>query len=65
MYGRVWEMSPIIKPSSTKNKKQNWSIAWGKSEQKITAPSPRDLLFFQGVGRDGKVLPKAEKSSKG
>ncbi|KAI3319490.1 hypothetical protein HD806DRAFT_261449 [Xylariaceae sp. AK1471] len=62
IYGRVWEMSPIM----TKNPlKQKWSVAWGKNEQRISAPSTKDLIFFQGVGRDGKVLPKAEKSSMG
>jgi hypothetical protein len=45
--------------------KRNWSVAWGRNEQKISAPSTKDLLFFQGVGKDGRVLSKARESSMG
>ncbi|KAI8626524.1 hypothetical protein F5Y19DRAFT_219298 [Xylariaceae sp. FL1651] len=56
IYRRVWQMSPIIEKSNKQNK-QSWSVTWGGDQHKISAPSSRDLLFFQGVGKDG-LLPK-------
>ncbi|GAP86962.1 putative acetate non-utilizing protein mitochondrial [Rosellinia necatrix] len=61
IYGRIWTMSPRIKASP---KTQKWSVTWGKNEEKISVPSARDLLFFQGVANDGSVLPKARTASK-
>ncbi|KAI0411125.1 hypothetical protein F5X98DRAFT_64259 [Xylaria grammica] len=59
MYGRIWAMSPIMEKNP---KNEKWTVSWGGSERKISAPSIRDLLFFQGVTDDGKIL-KAGSSS--
>ncbi|KAK5633723.1 hypothetical protein RRF57_009437 [Xylaria bambusicola] len=60
IYGRIWNMSPLMqqKPETKK-----WSVSWGKEEDRISAPSPRDLLFFEGVADDGSVLNGAEQPS--
>ncbi|KAI0532264.1 hypothetical protein GGR58DRAFT_188614 [Xylaria digitata] len=57
IYGRIWTMSPVVQKHPGN---QKWSVSWGKSERRISAPSTRDLMFFQGVANDGGVLPKAE-----
>ncbi|KAI1200633.1 hypothetical protein F5X97DRAFT_292412 [Nemania serpens] len=64
IYGRIWNMSPIIRPSHG-GKGKKWSVSWGENEQKISAPSKRDLLFFQGVANNGQLLAEAGASSKG
>ncbi|KAI1738653.1 hypothetical protein F4680DRAFT_164488 [Xylaria scruposa] len=62
IYSRIWNMSPIMKRNP---KNQKWSVSWGEHERKISTPSTRDLVFFQGVTQQGRVLPKKELSSKG
>ncbi|KAI1299567.1 hypothetical protein F5Y03DRAFT_248376 [Xylaria venustula] len=61
LYGRIWNMSPVIQKNPGKQKP---SISWGGNERRISPPSARDLVFFQGVAKDGTVLPKAQTSSK-
>ncbi|KAI0967207.1 hypothetical protein F4678DRAFT_255421 [Xylaria arbuscula] len=61
LYGRIWTMSPVIQENP---RKQKPSISWGGNECRISPPSARDLVFFQGVAKDGTVLPKAQTSSK-
>lgn len=61
IYGRVWNMSPTIKPGAGEKK---WSVSWGENEQRISPPSKRDLLFFQGIANNGKPLVAAGASSK-
>ncbi|KAI2641297.1 hypothetical protein GGS21DRAFT_367559 [Xylaria nigripes] len=51
LYGHIWEMSPILK-TKPGNK---YSVTWGRKELKVSAPSTKDLLFFQGVAEDGSV----------
>ncbi|KAI0450050.1 hypothetical protein F5B21DRAFT_448341 [Xylaria acuta] len=55
IYGRVWNMSPVVKKNP---ENQKWSVSWGEHEQKISTPSTSDLVFFQGVDKHGRVLPK-------
>ncbi|KAI0114350.1 hypothetical protein GGR51DRAFT_441222 [Nemania sp. FL0031] len=62
VYGRIWAMSPVMKKQPGKEK---WSVSWGEPEQRISAPSTSDLVFFQGVTNNGKVLSKAGASSQG
>ncbi|KAI1420022.1 hypothetical protein F5Y12DRAFT_165653 [Xylaria sp. FL1777] len=62
IYGRIWTMSPLLQKSPGK---QKWSVSWGSNERKISAPSPRNLSFFQGIANNGIVSPTAKPSSKG
>ncbi|KAI8953094.1 hypothetical protein F4801DRAFT_154170 [Xylaria longipes] len=62
IYGRVWNMSPIIEKNP---RNQKWSVSWGEHEQRISTPSTSDLVFFQGVTNHGQVLSKGQPSSKG
>ncbi|KAI0429453.1 hypothetical protein F5Y09DRAFT_331825 [Xylaria sp. FL1042] len=61
IYGRIWSMSPLIRKNPGKQKP---SVTWGSHERRISAPSSRDLLFFQGIANDGTVLLEGETSSK-
>ncbi|KAI0467702.1 hypothetical protein F4859DRAFT_231016 [Xylaria cf. heliscus] len=56
LYGRIWKMTPIMKQ---KPKSQTWAVSWGEEEQKISTPSTGQLVFFEGVTKDGRMLPKA------
>ncbi|KAI1109098.1 hypothetical protein F5Y14DRAFT_44099 [Nemania sp. NC0429] len=61
IYGRIWNMSPIIKEGSGAKK---WSVSWGENEQRISAPFKSDLSFFKGVTTDGKPLAEAPAPAK-
>ncbi|KAI0908312.1 hypothetical protein F4823DRAFT_500895 [Ustulina deusta] len=61
IYRRIWTMSPLIQKNPSK---QKWTVSWGGDERRISSPSSRDLIFFQGVANDGTVLPTAELSPK-
>lgn len=60
IYSRVWLMSPMMQESSGKKK---WSVSWGEDKRRISAPSNRDLFIFQGVAKDGRVLPNNTKTA--
>ncbi|KAI1824043.1 hypothetical protein F4861DRAFT_279427 [Xylaria intraflava] len=50
IYRRIWEMTPILKPKPGLKKP---NVVWGQKELKVSPPSTRDLMFFQGVAEDG------------
>ena len=63
IYGRIWNMSPLMEKKPGKNTGktpgvQRWSVSWGKDEQRLSASSSRGHSFFQGVANDGTVLAK-------
>ncbi|KAI0508862.1 hypothetical protein F5B22DRAFT_619004 [Xylaria bambusicola] len=60
LYARIWNMSPLMEK---KPGMQKWSVSWGKEEDRISAPSPRDLFFFEGVANDGSLLNGGKQSS--
>ncbi|KAI1349467.1 hypothetical protein F5Y01DRAFT_185119 [Xylaria sp. FL0043] len=60
IYGRIWTMSPLVRKNPGK---QKVSVTWGSHQRIISAPSSRDLPFFQGIASDGTVVSKAEASS--
>ncbi|TRX93566.1 hypothetical protein FHL15_005538 [Xylaria flabelliformis] len=62
IYGHIWNMSPIMKKNPNN---QKWSVSWGEHERRISTPSTKDLIFFQGVTQQGHVLPKKEAPPKG
>ncbi|KAI1747107.1 hypothetical protein F4782DRAFT_451296 [Xylaria castorea] len=59
IYGRVWNMSPTMNKNPIN---QKWSVSWGDHKLRISAPSTGDLVIFQGVTKDGNVLPKEKKN---
>ncbi|KAJ3551187.1 hypothetical protein NPX13_g11428 [Xylaria arbuscula] len=65
MYGRIWNMSPTMeKKLGKKAGTHKWSVTWGTTGQKISAPLSKGHSFFQGVANDGTLLAKAETPSK-
>ncbi|KAH9889741.1 hypothetical protein F4778DRAFT_389997 [Xylariomycetidae sp. FL2044] len=52
IYNRVWEASPILEPG----KANSWRVRWGNLDEKLTNPSARNLRFFNGVDKNGKIV---------
>ncbi|KAI1173262.1 hypothetical protein F4777DRAFT_589993 [Nemania sp. FL0916] len=62
IYCRIWTMSPTMKQDP---RSQKWSVTWGKDDRKISPASASDMMFFEGVTDQGKIIREGTSCQRG